>query len=115
MGILMKLFHLYGNDKVQLLEPTILTHRDHIAVIPEGFVFNGANIPMWAWSLIGLHPLHHKVIRAALFHDYMYGKGYKLIGDSGFKAMLKEDGCNRWQYMLCYWAVRLFGRRNVNI
>lgn len=100
-----------GKEWCILVRPRVFNYRNVLYVVPAGFKFNGANIPWWAWSLIGLHPFHKKVRRAALFHDFMYAAQYKSTGDLGFKSMLKEDGCNVFQYMACYWAVRLFGGR----
>ena len=109
----MLLYHHPRSDHAILKQTEYISYRGTTYKVPTGFVYNGANIPRLFWTLLGLHPWHPKVIRAALFHDYMYDKGLKVIGDKGFKSLLKLDGCNWFQYMACYWAVRLFGGRHV--
>lgn len=110
----MKLTFYRRSDAATVSAPIIITYRDHSACIPSGFRFDGASIPRICWTILGLHPWHPRVRRAALYHDYMYSRGHKTIADKGFKSLLKEDGCNTFQYMACYWAVRLFGGRHVN-
>lgn len=102
-----------GCDFAVVDENVFIHYRECTAMIPAGFRFDGASIPRWAWSILGLHPWHPRVRRAALYHDFMYSKGYKKTADKGFKSLLKEDGCNQFQYMACYIAVRLFGRKYV--
>ena len=104
-----------NGDFGKLARTEIIHYRDVSVVIPEGFRFDGASIPRICWTILGLHPWHDRVRRAALLHDYLYRKGRKVLADKGFKSILKEDGCTRFQYMACYWAVRLFGARHVNI
>jgi len=110
----MLLRHHPDNDYAILEERQAIPFRGKVYVIPKGFAYNGANIPRIMWTVLGLHPWHPRVIRAALFHDYLYSRGVKKQADLGFKKFLKQDGCNRMQYMACYWAVRLFGGRFVN-
>ena len=110
----MHLKHHPRADFAILERPEFIDYRGHTYIVPTGFLYNGANIPCICWTLLGLHPWHPKVIRAALLHDYLYGKGLKAIADKAFKSLLKLDGCNRFQYCACYLAVRLFGGRFVN-
>jgi len=110
----MLLYHHPRSDHAILKQTEYISYRGHCYAIPKGFLYNGANIPRWFWTLPGLHPWHPRVIRAALFHDYLYSRGVKDVADKGFKSLLKLDGCNRFQYMACYLAVRLFGGRHVN-
>ena len=77
--------------------------------IPEGFIYNGANIPIWAIILVWLTRWHPKIRRAALVHDYLYSIGEKRLADKLFKKVMIEDGCNRWQTYLCYKAVKYCG------
>lgn len=100
-----------GGKYATTLEEECIDYRGILWVIPIGFRFDGASIPWWAWSLTKLHPWHERVRRAAKWHDYLYSKGFKVLADKMFKSLLKEDGCNKYQYMVCYWAVRLFGGR----
>lgn len=109
----MLLYHHPRSDYAILKQTEFISYRGTCYQVPKGFMYNGANIPRLVWTLLGLHPWHPKVIRAALFHDFMYDKGFKDIADKGFKSLLKLDGCNCFQYMACYLAVRLFGGRYV--
>lgn len=97
------------SEHALLLENYVFNYRGVAYVVPSGFEFNGANIPALFWSILFLHPLHPKVIRGALFHDFLYSKGYKEIADKGFKRIMREDGCNALQVFLIYAAVSLFG------
>jgi hypothetical protein len=104
-----------NGDSAMLHQRCIIHYRMHTVLIPAGFRFDGASIPRICWTILGLHPWHPKVRKAALFHDYLYSKGYKVLADKGFKSLLKAAGCSKFQYFCCYWAVRLFGSRHVNI
>ena len=97
-----------GSRRATLLENAFI-YGIHI---PEGFTFNGANIPIWVTSLIGLTRWHPKIRKAALVHDYLYSVGKKQLADKIFKQQLKKDGCNRLQVYLCHRAVKLFGEAN---
>jgi len=110
----MLLYHHPRSDFAILEKDEYICYRNQTYIVPKGFLYNGANIPALCWTLLFLHPWHPKVIRAALLHDYLYSKGLKEIADKAFKSMLKQDGCNQYQYMCCYVAVRLFGGRFVN-
>jgi hypothetical protein len=103
------------SDHAILEKRVIIHYRDNSVVVPAGFRFDGASIPRICWTVLGLHPWHPRVRKAALFHDYLYSKGLKVLADKGFKSLLKDAGCNKFQYFCCYWAVRLFGGRHVNI
>ena len=110
----MLLYHHPSCDMTLLQKDEYIAYRGHTYIVPKDFLYNGANIPRLFWTILGLHPWHPKVIRAALLHDYLYSKGLKMIADKAFKSLLKLDGCNQIQYMACYLAVRLFGGRFVN-
>jgi hypothetical protein len=110
----MLLQHHPTSDFAVLQECEIISFRNEAFCVPKGFLFNGANIPSICWTILRLHPWHPRLLRAALLHDYLYSKGRKVKADKAFKSMLKADGCNKFQYMACYWAVRLFGGRFVN-
>lgn len=103
-----------GTDKVVLLDDVTVHHRGESYTIRKGLVYNGANIPVFCWSLLNLHPLHHKVVYAALTHDYLYSRGLKKLADTIFRRQLKDGGCSVVQRQLMYWAVRLFGHKYVS-
>jgi hypothetical protein len=75
--------------------------------IPEGLEYDGASIPRWAWSVLGLRP--DGLIRAAATgHDFLYVNGGK-IGQNYERL----DG-NLWKEVNATWTKeqtdRLFGR-----
>jgi len=103
-----------GANKARLESVYNIRYRGVLYEVPRGFVFDGASIPSPFWSVLFLHPFHHKVRRAGLIHDYLYTKGDKKLADSIFRSILKEDGCNVAQRQVMYWAVRIFGHAYAN-
>ena len=58
--------------------------------IPKGFVYDGASVPQWLWSITGLRP--DGLIRAAaLVHDFFYRYGGKPP-----KGTIAKNYHNRW-------------------
>lgn len=100
-------------NEAMLEEQYCFRYRGTLYTVPKGFVYNGANIPTWCWSILGLHPFHRKVRRAALLHDYLYGEGKKNVADCMFKRICKLDGCSAIKAHLMYLAVSLFGGSHV--
>lgn len=41
-------------------------------LVPGGFVTDGASIPRWLWSVVGLHPRSPEIGQAAALHDLLY-------------------------------------------
>ena len=102
-------------------------------LIKEGFLFDGASIPRWAWSIIGLYPTSI-MLAPSLIHDLLLKeggeikKGYfefdekqekwveipvffsKAFADILFRRMMKEAGVPRFRRTVAYYAVRLFGK-----
>lgn len=101
--------------------------------IPAGFEYDGASIPRFAWSVLGMSRdgLHRA---AALVHDYIYefegdvpigaisqldGNTWKLLfttrvfsreeADKMFCRILRESNVPSWKRKVVYWAVRAFG------
>lgn len=75
--------------------------------IPQGFMFNGADIPRLAWTILGLHPMHHGVVNAACLHDYLIVKNHAGHDrDKLFYKQLVEDGIPKWKAKLMYFTVR---------
>ena len=62
-------------DHVRLVGEYVFYHPYKMErhVIQNGYVFDGATIPWWCWSILRVHPLSNRVITAALIHDYLYG------------------------------------------
>ena len=81
--------------------------------IPEGFTFDNASVPRFAWPIIGPMELG---AAAPLVHDYLYRKkGVTLVGffnrleaDKIFLSLMKSEGVKFWRRALGYWSVRAF-------
>jgi len=89
--------------------------------VPAGYRYDGASIPRFAWSLIGLSPFG-PIIGPATIHDWCYCNGGwvdedthlpKVIADKVFLALMLRAGIVRHRAWIAYWAVRLFGRYSV--
>jgi hypothetical protein len=103
-----------GKDAYRLVEP--FCYKE--ICVPMGFVFDGASIPRFLWTLSGLTPdgLHRA---AALIHDYLYHHKGKIPNskveytrreaDSIFRELLTRSCINSLNVRRMYWAVRLFG------
>lgn len=87
--------------------------------IRAGFVFDGASVPRWLWSLSGFTPdgLHRA---AVLIHDYLYARcgqtddpyvrPYSRRGaDRLMRKIMIASGVPRRRAYLAYIAARLFG------
>ncbi|MEE8251015.1 MAG: DUF1353 domain-containing protein [Gemmatimonadales bacterium] len=101
-------------------------------VIPAGFIYDGASIPRFVWTLTGLRPdgLHRA---GALVHDWIYrhkgklpasshqyldknGQWRNVIGqwsrkdaDRMFARLMREFGVSKFRRRMAYRGVRLFG------
>ena len=106
--------------------------KDLKFTLPAGFVFDGASVPRFCWSLTGLLPtgVH---LGAAAVHDEAYkrrglltkGQVSLLIGDDKwlpvdtqwdrkqcddmFKRIMIAAEETSWKANAMYWAVRIFG------
>jgi len=86
-------------------------------VVPKGFIYDGASIPRWLWSLVGLRP--DGLIRAAAtVHDWIYEKGgdigahkafTRAESDAIFRDLMEKAGISKIRCDLAHWAVRNFG------
>lgn len=102
-------------------------------IVPEGFVYDGASVPRWLWTVTGITP--DGLIRAAaLLHDFIYRyKGWLPKGsyqmfdentqqwkdlsapwprksaDRLFARVMRESGVSAFRRRLAYRGVRLFG------
>jgi hypothetical protein len=83
--------------------------------VPKGFVYDGASVPRWLWSITDIRP--DGLIRApALIHDWLYRRGGNVNGrrfsrkeaDLLFCRMMKESGIGIMKCKMVYWAVRVF-------
>ena len=95
-----------------LCEKFIYNNGDYCVEIPEGFINDGASVPRWAWSIVGLTP--DGLLRAAaVVHDfhYRFGIGTRKFADQLFYQMLGEYGVNKARAKLAYAAVRVGGKK----
>lgn len=67
--------------------------------IPSGFQFDGASMPSWTWSLLGLDPFG-RICAAALPHDLLYVNCGRVLGPDG-----------AWMYYTERQADDMFGER----
>lgn len=126
-----------GNRKKQLHSPYrfewFQNGRRVRLTVPEGFVYNGASVPSFVWSIYPPHALD----RASVFHDFIYrDNGFMPLGahqyydestekwvditkvwtrsaaDSLFKKHLAQDpkGPGWLRRNLAYSMVRSFGK-----
>lgn len=82
--------------------------------VSKGFVYDGASVPQWLWSVSGMRP--DGLIRAAaLIHDFIYrctgwdGLYTRKEADVLFRHIIREAGGSWWTAARAYRAVRLFG------
>lgn len=101
-----------GSDSWWILKDTYVDRKKGIT-IKEGFRFDGASIPRFAWRIVG-HPLQGNVLPAALLHDAKYKTQYisKDIADVEFFNDMGICGVNFPKRCLFYLAVKFFGNKS---
>jgi hypothetical protein len=106
-----------GSDEITLVGHLAVLNTEVIYVTPEfttivpaGFLFDGASIPQFAWSLIG-HPYTKEYRRPAAVHDYHYR--YQPISSKlshvTFYHALRTEGVAFWRARSMFHAVNIFG------
>lgn len=79
--------------------------------ISKGFIYDGASIPRFLWSIIGC-PFRPKYRAVALVHDYLYSiYADRKLADQIFKQMLLDAGVSKVKAATMYRALRMFGGR----
>lgn len=107
--------------KIELIV-RIIDKKNRLAyrfTIPKGYCWNGADIPSFVWSMLGISRTSNEVLIASCLHDYMcdnhnvVNNNRKLSSDI-FKCLLLEAGVgtcksnimsffvNKWQ-IFCGW------------
>lgn len=80
--------------------------------VEAGFIFDGASIPDFAWSIVG-HPYMPGYRRPSAVHDYLMR--YQTVPSHEahryFYYCLLLEGVSRWRALTLYNSVRLFGPR----
>jgi hypothetical protein len=104
---------IVGHNRVMLCED----YTQAGITVPRGFIYDGASIPRFCWSLIGLGRFGD-ILGAATVHDWLYvHSGYVVEGyypkskaDRIFYDLMLLSDISKLQSKLAYWAVCLFGR-----
>ena len=64
-------FHLVNKKEIELCDDYEFFYDGKLFIINSGFKFDGATIPRFLWSILGICPFGW-VLPAALKHDYIY-------------------------------------------
>lgn len=80
---------------------------DEKIIVPSGFVFDWASVPMIFGNII--QRVEPRTLSSACIHDYMYtNKIYKRSKcDKIFYEALIVSGTRKWKAKCMYWGVRL--------
>nr|BDD44368.1 hypothetical protein 20 [bacterium] len=102
----------------------ILNKVKKVFLVPKGFTYDGASIPRFAWSLLGLYP-DGNLRGAATFHDWLYRSGGKILdisntpyffnrkeADTILNLCMQKSGIGFLRRRVVFTAVRIFGKRN---
>jgi Protein of unknown function (DUF1353) len=95
--------------------------RTGVVSVPGGFITDLASIPRLFWNIL---PPFGKYTEAAVIHDYLYRTHLtsRAVADRTLLEGMRLCHVSRWQRVVIYVAVRLFGgipwnddaRRNFN-
>ena len=102
----------FGKMKITLAPFIYYDHWHGCIEVPAGFIFDGASIPRFAWSTLGVTPYDPKVVAAAVVHDWLYNSKVKSKKDADaiFYYIMEYQGLlSTSQMRLMYTAVKLFG------
>lgn len=80
--------------------------------VPKGFIFDGASIPSWAWSILKIHPFSDEIVKAGIVHDFLYRTRVvdrKDADDVLHRILRYEDKLSSCKIFLIYNAVRVAG------
>lgn len=91
---------------------------EHATYLPKGYRWNGADIPRFFWTLLGISPTDRRSIIASGFHDRGTESPHipQVMADSVFVSLLKPilfngrrlRGVGRFRAVLMYMAVRAY-------
>lgn len=82
-------------------------------LVKKGFLWDGASIPSFAWSILGLNPFSSEVVRAGLCHDWLYRTHLmsKDNSDKVFKRIMEYEALlPEWKINVMYLAVKWYGQ-----
>lgn len=90
-----------------------ILYRGEWYMIPQGFLTDGASIPVWLRWLCG-SPFAMPRFYAALVHDYLYSGGdseaTRADADDIYRDLQVALGIPRWKAYVEWAALRLFGK-----
>lgn len=98
------------STRFELARPYRFQHVDGTTIlIPEGYASDFASIPRIFWTLI---PPHGRTAEASVLHDYLYDTrtGSRLDADLLFYRCI-EPVVPKWQSLMMFLSVRLFGKK----
>ena len=84
--------------------------------IKKGFIYDGASIPQFAWSVVG-SPFTGLYLEAATVHDAIYYAMWKFgrkLADEIFLFIMLEMGVSKTKAYTMYESVRIGGRGAFN-
>lgn len=102
---------IIDNYRAKTLDNIFVSVYGYVIRVSEGFITDGASVPMLFWS-IGYTPFCLDTLRGAIVHDYIYRERKDITRfwcDMIFLFLMKESGASfikRWSYFI---MVRLFG------
>lgn len=84
-----------------------------MAVVPEGYVSDGASVPRLLWRLLS-PPIDPVTLAPSIVHDWLYDNGASLgltriEADAWYADALHQHGYPAWKCLLTYAGTRLGG------
>jgi len=106
-----KLQPIPETGQYQLIQSYWFNRMGITLLIADGFKFDGASIPRFCWSMLGVTPFDPKVMLPAMIHDFIYTfhQYDRLTADIVFRDLCKLSGISDWDSDLMYKAVRIAG------
>ena len=101
-----------GKIYIELLEDLIYhDSKDHVHVVPIGYISDGASIPSLAWSIVG-HPFD-LYLESAIVHDFLCEKKIVIFTQKAIDWVLldamKSQKISLWKRQIMHKSVRMFG------
>ena len=89
--------------------PLVYNRDTEVITVPNNFSTDLASVPKALW---GIFPPFGKHTKAAVLHDYLYGRRQRPRKecDKIFLEAMKALGVSKTRRTVMYWGVRLFGR-----
>lgn len=109
---------LLPNGKARLLEEVTVDLPGGVPlVIHKGFESDGGSIPVWAWSILMVHPFSMPLLVAFLAHDFICDEAYReenyskrVFADAVLYYVALAYKSSLIKTIICYSTVRWYGR-----